>query len=290
LFVYTADIDLTDAFGNPYHIKTSPTSVTVAISATKVALQTMAAGQIQQALIMLAAAAALWVAAAIPSPSSIGAAVAAGIATAIGMYFLREAITNSLQANDPPVPDFNHGERVQLNIPSPPVYPSSDRASLVAFKPLIELLSRISASYDALGKIHQKMIGAYIDGAYENLRLQAERYRDVMKVLQRTAEFFPGVAMEAELALAADDVFTPEKIGKTINEWKENGLPTDFRERLRKEGLKKEELKRLEKIVRSIPVSEETPASVIRKLSATVLQFIHDVEAEATTILDLENR
>jgi hypothetical protein len=81
------------------------------------------------------------------------------------------------RASDPPVPDFNYDEAVEV---TPATYPFDREAAPEPMRALFtaaELIERIHAAYDAMGEIHAKILGARVDDATQALQTQKEAYQ-----------------------------------------------------------------------------------------------------------------
>jgi hypothetical protein len=200
-FTYlAASATLTDEFGNAYPPLTSPTlTVTVAVSAAKLALRAQAAAELKAAAAALAAAVGVF------SLAAIGAFALWGL-----------AIWHKGQADDPPVPDFRYDERVRVE----PAVHELDRedappwAAPVAA--VLNLLERARAAQEALGRIHAKILGARIDGAAEALRLQADDYRAALARLQAAAAELGNAAALAAEELATDEGMSAERLAADL--------------------------------------------------------------------------
>lgn len=229
---YTAFFALVDQFGNGYPTQTSSIlSVTVTVPFSKVRLQRLAMMELIWSALALAAAAA-----ALAGGDPLGAAAAA----VVGFALWGLAIWHSAQAADPPLPDFNYDEPVEV---SPTSFPFNREAAPESLRPLfttVDLIERTRAAYAAMVRIHAKILGARIDGATEALRRQRSSYQGALGILRAAAEEVLDAAGQAAAAIGDSPYFEPGRLAEAAerlrsdlpnpeleHSWSDAGLPVD---------------------------------------------------------------
>jgi hypothetical protein len=226
-FRYTVTFTLTDEFGNLYPAP-SPTSmpvltVMVAVPASKLAFQALAAKELAGAMAALAAA--------------VGLASAAAI---FAFALWGSAIWHKGQADDPPVPDFRYDEQVTV-APRRFDFPGDDTSAWTGpVATVVDLLERARVADEAMTLIHAKILGARVDRAAEALRMQIDDYRAALARLGGAIEHLPNAAALAAEAMRTDHRWDADQLavdvdawrsGRSVEEirrlWLENGLGED---------------------------------------------------------------
>jgi hypothetical protein len=282
--LYTATFNLTDEFGNVYPPQTSatPLVMVVSVSPSKLSLQSQAHTFAIAALGLALFAVFLY----------FFNTVAAAIAAAAAGAMLGLSIWHGAMALDPGVPDFDYSVTVAITVPESFSIPAeAERPSLLALRALIELLNRGRAAYEAMGVIHKKAMGAYVDAAADSLRSQLTDYRRALGMLQRIANLLPDTVAEAERALIEDQAYDPDRFREMLESWRREGdLPDNIREVWQTAQLPEEGLQQLEALIRHVDTFPDLPTVILRRISSAFSDFVHAVDAESREVLNLEER
>jgi hypothetical protein len=273
---YTAVFTLVDQFGNGYPAQTSPTlSVTVSVSAIKLGFENLAFGELVLAGILLAAAA---VALRGGNPFA-----AAGLAVA-GWASWGLAIWHVAQANDPPVPDFQYDEPVNVAPSAFPFDRETAPESLLPLFTVIDLVERTRAAYAAMVKIHAKILGAHVDRATQALQAQSSAYEQALAVLRAAAEQLPNAAGEAAAAIDRDPLFDPERLAEEAEGLRRAAPGAELEDAWRDAGLSDEALRDLQQRMAQIE-SLPPPRQGLLRVAAAVQRLADAAEEEATDVL-----
>jgi hypothetical protein len=267
-FTYTATFTLTDGFGNAYPTPGVPVrTVTVAVSAAKIALQGQAANELAAALVALAAA--------------VGLAAAAAI-IAFALWSL--AIWHKGQADDPPVPDFRYDERVAIE-PRRYEFPDGDGPAWTgALAAVVELLERARATHEAMTLIHAKILGARVDRAIEAWRMQTDDYGAALARLRATAAEVPNAAAVAAEEMETDERWGADQMTADIDAWRSGRTVDAARQVWLESGLPQDAFADLER--RMEAVEDLTPLAdaliEIAGLTVTLSEAMTEESAEVT--------
>jgi hypothetical protein len=277
-FVYTAEVDLNDEFGNAYPTFVSGTrTITVTVSGVKLGFQTAAHSQAVAAagFAAFAAAVAYW-----NQPAA---------AVALELAFLWWGLSkwNGAKAQDPPTPDFAYDERVELAV-APVRVPAEAGAAMVALGQVTELALRARAAGEALDRIHRKLLGAWVDNATDALQAQADRYQEVLQTLVRAASLLGDIAGEAAEALRQDAAFGPERLEEGVRRLRDD-VPAELRDAARQAGLPDDALPTLVQAAAALDTAPDL-AALVGTLATALHTIADETQAEAPAILALAQR
>ena len=275
-FVYTAEFDLNDEFGNAYPTTISGTrTITVAVSALKIGFQASANAEAILAAGLAAFAAVL----AFVNPI----AAASALEAAWAMWGL--SIWDGGRAQDPPAPDFDYDERVELVVSQISV-PAEAGETLVRLGEVTDLALRARAADEALQRIHRKLLGSWVDNAADALRAQADRYAEVLQVLVRAASLLRNIVDEAAEAVRQDGAFAPGQLEEAARRLRDNDVPAELRDAARQAELPEDGLPAL---VEAAAALESAPdlAGVIGALATAKRTIADETQAEAPAIIAL---
>jgi hypothetical protein len=275
-FSYTVEFMWQDEFNNVYpKIISSPVLVTVSVAATKIAGADLAAYFLWLSIDSLVLAGIFLAAGALP---------AAGGALAAAASFLTLSRGFGAGALDPPIPDFHYHEQVKVSL-------SLTLAQLIAkitpeyitLRSIVELAGRISAAWNSLGKIHSKLLGAYVDGSNEGINIQLESYKETEGLLSRSADAL--VDMIPQAMDEMEQIFTSQNLKETIKNWKQ-GLPDNIRKELGDQGVSKDDILFLENALERLSIEEfDTPRNYLYKISSALSNLAKSVREESQVIL-----
>lgn len=245
-FIYGVHVTIADPFGNAYPETRAPGDLRILVE-----VNDEKRGYLSGALSALA----VGVIAAI---FSFGAGLGAGQALAAGL---------GKKAQDPPDPDPRYRDPVDLgsnDIPPPPTKlpPKSPMRGLWR---LLALGRRAMYLIDALGDIHNRILGAALAGDDRALRRQRDAYRAADRVLQETV----AVLVDSTSAVASELSRTPElsadAVERTLRTWQREGLPAAACRQLVESGCTSENLAPLVQVI-----NEPNVELVVRDPSRTV--------------------
>jgi hypothetical protein len=154
---------------------------------------------------------------------------------------------------------------------------------------VIELAVRIRGAQEALGKIHQNLLGASIDRATEPLQAQAARYREVSHLLSQVTSFLPDVTADAIERLSHDDVFTSHRLTENLETLRAEGAPEAVRAQAHEAGLPDEAVPILTEAARQLDSVPDLP-ELLRRQEAALTAVTAEIEAEAPSVLALAER
>jgi hypothetical protein len=273
---YTAVFTLVDQFGNRYPAQTSPTlSVTVSVSAIKVAFQGLALTELILAGAALAAAAVALRA---------GNPIAAGSLAVAGSALWGLAIWHVARANDPPVPDFQYDEPVNVVPAAFPFDRETAPESLLLLFAVIDLVERTRAAYAAMVKIHAKILGAHVDSATQALQAQRSAYEQALTVLRAATEQLPNAAGGAAAAIDRDPFFDPERLTEEAEGLRRAAPSAELEDAWRDAGLPDEALRDLQQRMAQME-SLPSPGQGLLRVAAAVQRLADAAEEEATDVL-----
>lgn len=277
-FVYTAEFDLNDEFGNVYStVVSGARTITVTVSAVKIGFQTSANSE------AIAAAGFAAFAAAIAYFNPFAAAVALEIAWA--MWGL--SIWDGAKAQDPPTPDYDYDERVELSVPRIRV-PAEAGETMAALGQVTELAKRAQAAGEALDRIHRKLLGAWVDNATDALQAQADRYQEVLQTLVRAAGLLADIAGEAAEAVRQDAALAPERLEEAARRLRDD-VPAELRDAARQAGLPDDALPTLVQAAAALEAAPDL-AALVGTLAGALRTVADETQAEAPAILALAQR
>jgi hypothetical protein len=278
-FVYTAEFDLNDEFGNVYSTVVSGTrTMTVTVGAVKLGFQTAANSQ----AIAAAGAAAFAAAVALANP------VAAGVALELAFLMWGLSIWNGAKALDPPAPDFDYDERVELSV-APVRVPAEAGPAMVALGQVTELALRAQAAGEALDRIHRKLLGAWVNNATDALQAQADRYEEVLQILVRAASLLADIVGEAAEAVRQDAAFAPAQLEDAARRLRDDDVPAELRDAARQAGLPDDALPTLVQAAARLEAAPDL-AALVGTLATALRTIADETQAAAPAILALARR
>ena len=268
-YVYTCEYSFSDAFGNAYPAQVSPPlSVGVIVAPSKIteALVAMGSMIVFEAFALMGAGLLIY-AATLPYPANLVPAIAGAICLTIAVSALGIAIWRKAVAEDPPLPDLDHHERVRLEPPPRAAFDPevSRRPAFAALESLLELLRRVQSSDDAMQRIHCKMLGARVDGASEHLAIQARDFRAALGMFEASSPLLPDALAELESAIAADDLLT-RPFQEVLRSWRDRGIPPEVEEKWREAGHPTDALELVGELARRLEPPPENLVDPLRQL------------------------
>jgi hypothetical protein len=288
-FNYTASFVFTDPYGNVYRGGvTTPLNVVVSVGAAKLFAGAMAGSALVIFAVLLAAGIALAIIAVnTPYPANIIPTIAAGVVLVAAFAAWGLAIWFKAQADDPPIPDFSYSRRIAIDLRDAFTLTEeeNDVAALRALHTFFQLMQRIQAAYDAMNKIQQKILGASVDGAENELRVQREDYRSAHALLQRAGALVPDAAAEFEQALTASEYFNEHQLKESWQEFQRNGLPESLYEAWKKRDLPLEPLNGAADIIRKLGACPDSIFDPFHQICAALKAWIEAINIEATEML-----
>jgi hypothetical protein len=247
-FVYTLSGSFQDQYGNQYQLSTNLRAV-VSVSDVKYLAGMAAMGS---AIIAAAYVAAAAIAALVPF---VGWATAGSLLAAAGYAYLAATMFGAATI-DPPEPDMNYQEKVQIvPVELPKKLTESSEFPQLAY--MLKLVGTLIQANTALDKIQGKRMGAAKAGDEQSLKMQTSSYEDVQNQMASYAKALSDSIPKVTAEFESKEFLTKDNIMKELISWQKRGLPDKIRKAALDAGLTEEILANFQQIVEKPPVTIE---------------------------------
>ncbi|HTG34959.1 MAG TPA: hypothetical protein VLB76_18740 [Thermoanaerobaculia bacterium] len=252
-FVYSVRFSFSDSYNNFYDDIVSPLTlmVTVSVSDEKRGYADGALAALGVGLIL--------------AIFSFGAGLSAAQAIAGGL---------GDKALDPPEPDARYRARVDIPGRISPKPAADPRFTEVMHA--LEAAERAAMLFDALGDIHNRLLGARLVDDREAVQMQRASYQEAESELRSTVEALMTTAARAVVSVRQHADFTPDTLEARLRAWQRAGIPSDVRSRLGQEGASDETIAGL-----SRTVQDSTVVALAQDLSQTLSLMAYSIARAA---------
>jgi hypothetical protein len=156
---------------------------------------------------------------------------------------------------------------------------------LASLRSVIELLVRTGAALEALARTEARLAAARIDNEDASMTLQADAYRDSLRLLLLSALALPEALVEAR-PLFDEQNFSVDARREALASWAQEGLPENLRALWAQARLSEEDLAQLDRTVRrGLGDSERTIGELLDDVSQNVIRTAREVEAQSAIVL-----
>jgi hypothetical protein len=161
---------------------------------------------------------------------------------------------------------------------------------LAPLVPIFALMARISGITEAMSAAEARLVAARIDRDQEATRLQADEYAALRDSLLAAARQIPLSVVEGIEGMRAQPALEPlmnaRTIKRTVAAWSRGGIPAKLRQAWIKNGLAEQQLKDIERALRTKGFAVRSADDLLNELPPAVAQIANGIRDEAAAVLN----